>query len=216
VIYYTALIIVTVGALFNRSAFPYALVLCAVWGAFWALQRAGLYDMYPWVDAASIYPLSFLTAYRPRWWNLTIVGLCFATVLSHLVFWTAYYSDVYLGSEYTIALRALFLLSMATALLGNLDVKRLVGAVVECVLGLLRGNPSGGLAHGHRVPVDTKEALGDHIRSYPVCRIQPRQHGVGYRKTSFSHRAEEARNKFSGRSSDGRADRSLHISQTGG
>lgn len=213
--YYTALILVTVGALFNRSAFPYALVLCAVWGSFWCLERAGLYGLYPWVDCVSIYPLAFLTAHNPRWWNLTIVGLCFATVISHLVFWTAYYANVYLGDEYKIALRTLFFLSMAIALLGNTDVKRLVGSAIERVLGFLRFRHTLGFARRLYGSFRTKEALGDVVWLGFVRPVQHCEHGVGDRETDSPHREAEDGRTLGHRGHDVGADRILHLSETG-
>ena len=214
-VYYVALVLVTLGALLNRGAFPYALVLCLVWAAFCVLERLGLSSAYPWVDCASIYPLTYLAFRNPKWWSLTIVGLCFVTVLSHLVFWTAYYANVYLGDEYKTALRTLFLLSMATALMGNLDVKRFVGRAVERMLGLLRGSPAVGFARGADVPLGAKETLGDGVWSRDLRGNQRDQYRMGDRQADGTYRPETSDNEFRNRSPDGGADRRLHLSETG-
>ena len=211
-IYYTALVLVTVGALCNRSALPYALVLCTVWAVFCVLGRFDLYGVYPWVDAISIYPLAILAWLKPRWWNVTLVCICFATVTTHLVFWTAYYSDVYLGEEYKTALRSLFLLSMAVALVGDIDVKRLVGLAVERVLGLWRGAPSVGFARGLSGQTFQKEEVGDHPRSGAVRRIQHRKHRMGDREVNISCRGGGNQAPLCNRRSDVGSNSRVHIS----
>lgn len=214
-LYYIALVIVTMGALLNRSAFPYAAVLCLVWAAFAALEHSGLSSVYPWVDCASIYPLTYMAFRRPKWWNVAIVVLCFVTVLSHLVFWTAYYANVYLGEEYKNALRALFLLSMAIALIGNTDVKRLVGLAVKRLLGLLRGRSAFGFAGGQPAPYGAKESLGDRDWSRDLRGIQRNQYRMGDWKADSPHRTEKGDHQFGNRGSDGGTDSRLHLSETG-
>ena len=211
-IYYTALVLVTVGALCNRSAFPYALILCTVWAVFCVLGRFDLYGAYPWVDALSIYPLAILACLKPKWWSLTIVGLCFITVTVHLVFWTMYYSGVYLGDEYKTALRSLFLLSMAVALVGDIDVKRLVGFAVERLLGLFRGAPSPSFARGVLGPTFSKEALGDRVWANGLRAVQYSEHRLGNRQTFFSRGSSASKAGVSDRRFDVSADCGVHVS----
>lgn len=211
-LYYAALILITAGALFNRSAFPYVVVLCTVWAAFCLLGYFNAYAIYPWVDALSIYPLAYLAWLKPKWWSLTIVGLCFLTVVSHLAFWTFYYSGVYLGEEYKIALRSLFLLSMAVALMGDIDVKRLVGLAVERLRGFLRGSPSVSYARGAFGPTFPKEALGEHSRTIALCGLQHSEHRMGHREARVPGWNDGAQAGFSNRRSDVGSNSSLYVS----
>ena len=114
-------------ALFNRSAIRYAWVLLVVSAMYAVLSGRGMFHLYPYIDAFSIYPLAYLVWMRPTWWGLTVTGCAGVSVLFQLVYWFFYANGFYVAGLFKFGLTGIFLVAILALLWGGGSVGDLIG-----------------------------------------------------------------------------------------
>ena len=144
--YDLALFLLTVCAALNRAAFPFAAVLASAWAAAFVLEGQGAWAWLPWIDTLTIYPLVYLATRALKWWTIAVVGLCFAAVLSHALYWSFLQGGIYLGEEYKFALCSAFMASMAVLVIGGYDVWNRSVRFVRSLSGSFGRAPRFGMA----------------------------------------------------------------------
>lgn len=144
---FTALLsVLTVLALFNRRAFPYACVLVANWIGTDILQRYDLWTWMPVLDGAAFYGLLGVWIYRPLTRGVVCLALSALTLAAHAAYYWPQPEGVYYGLEYMYALQGLFLIAMAVLALGDFNARSVVGIVREGFRGFSRRRARVGFA----------------------------------------------------------------------
>jgi len=138
-IYLTTLLLVV--ALFNRSAIHYALVLLVVSALYLALKGRGMFHLYPYIDAFSVYPLTYLAWRRPTWWGIATAACALVSVVFQMLYWFAYGSGFYISGLFRNGLTVIFLIAVLALLWGSYDVHQRMGSLLARSRGLLGGSP---------------------------------------------------------------------------
>lgn len=132
-----ALSLLTVLALLNRRAFPYVCVFGLNWIATAYFQHRDWWAQMPFLDAATFYGLFACCLFFP--WRAGFVATCigFLPLVCHLAYYWPQPEGVYYGVEYMYALQAISLASMAVLAWGGMNVRSIVGMVLEGVRRVL-------------------------------------------------------------------------------
>lgn len=123
-IWFTTFLLVV--ALFNRSAIHYALVMLTVTAMYAGLSGKGMFHLYPYIDAFSVYPLAYLAMRRPTWWGITTVICALVSVLFQIVYWSLYLVGFYVPGLFSEGLALIFLIAVLALLWGSYDVGNLI------------------------------------------------------------------------------------------